>query len=274
MNRKGRFIFDERPSKTKELTRLIMLNEFYQSFTKGILLNIKNSLTRKIKKIIDIGAGTGHTTMLLKTVFPKAHVTYFDISALLYKYAENNFSEIDEYILGDIFNYNFSERYDLVFSRFALKHFFSPEKAVKIMTNILNHRGIICLIDKDVSSNIWFPQFPLFKTKFMEALNKYNTLPQRGGDSFVGRKIRSFLFKNGIKIQTEKLLYFDLTKESNIKFRNLYVTVYENLIQELVEKKFITFDDAMNDIEKLKIFLTNSSNLAMIFDYIYWGLKK
>ena len=88
MKCKGRFLFDERPLKERELNRLVTLSEIYQPYTKGILLSIKDRINSKIRKVIDIGAGTGHTTLLLKELFPKAEVTYFDYSIDLLNYAK------------------------------------------------------------------------------------------------------------------------------------------------------------------------------------------
>jgi len=47
MNDQGRFIFDKKPAKNKELVRLIRLNSFYYSYTKNILNNIKNNIKKE-----------------------------------------------------------------------------------------------------------------------------------------------------------------------------------------------------------------------------------
>ena len=279
MRYKGRFIFDERPLKEKELNRLVTLSEIYQPYTKGILLNIKDHINSKIRKVIDIGAGTGHTTLLLKELFPKAEVTYFDYSIDLLnnakKIAKENNKKI-EFKQGDISSYPFKDKYDLVFSRFALKHFYNPQNSINTMTNILEDAGVICFIDKDVYANIWYPYFPLYKTKFMTALNKYNELEHRGGDSAIGRKMRSYLILNKIDVQDEKLILFNLNNntEPNINtYKNIYIDVYKNLIPELVNSKLISYDEAMNDINKLIGFINNPKNTAIIIDFAIWGQK-
>lgn len=279
MRLKGRFIFDKRPSKEKELNRLVTLSEIYQPYTKEMLLNIKDRINLKIRKIIDIGAGTGHTTLLLKELFPKAEVTYFDSSIDLLNYAKKIAKENNKKIVfkhGDISSYPFEDKYDLVFSRFALKHFYSPQNSINTMTNILEDTGVICLIDKDVYANIWYPNFPLYKTKFMMALNKYNELKHRGGDSAIGRKIRSYLISNKIDVQDENLISFNLNNNSKSDietYKNVYINVYENLIPELVNNKLITYDEAMKDINKLSGFINNPKNTAIIIDFAVWGQK-
>ena len=176
----GRFVLDNRPNYKQEISRLVRLNNFYHPITKGLFGQIKANHKLDIKSIIDIGGGTGHTTALLKKIFPDAKVTYFDISTHLMNYAKLHFNEIDYFIQADIFDCHFTKKYDFVFSRYVLKHLFNPRKAVKIMSNILNKNGFLCLIDKDVSSNIWYPGFPLYKTKFMNALNPDLTTQKQG----------------------------------------------------------------------------------------------
>jgi SAM-dependent methyltransferase len=279
MNNQGRFIFDERPAKDKELDRLIKLNSFYHLYTKNILDNIKKNTKIEIKSIIDIGAGTGHTTILLKKLFPDAKVTYFDLSQdlLIYSKELSQHSNIQiEFIKGDILSHKFEIKYDLVFSRFALKHIFNPQNAINIMCNSLSDKGIVCLIDKDVYANIWFPRFPLYKTKFMDALNKYNKFANRGGDSAIGRKIRYYLSNNDIEVQHEELLSFNLNdnSEKNIKvYKEIYIDVYKNLVPELVDNNLITTNEANKDINKLIGFLENKKNTAIIVDFGIWGRK-
>jgi SAM-dependent methyltransferase len=279
MNYKGRFVFDERPAKKKELNRLLSLNEFYNPHTKKILEHIRRSVKHEIKNIIDIGAGTGHTTILLKEFFPNANITYFDFSRDLLEYFRG-LLKISQHEVkiehGDILNHSFTEKYDLIFSRFALKHIFNPEHAIKVMCENLNNKGTICLIDKDIYANIWFPKFPLYKTKFMTALNKYNESENRGGDSAIGRKIRYYLSNNNIEIEHEELLTFNLNNNSSkqmLCYKEIFVEVYRNLVPELVATGLLTENQANKDIKKLIAFLNNNKNTAIIFDFVVWGQK-
>jgi len=274
MDKKGRFIFDKRPAKDKELNRLIKLSQLYEEDMKKLFNEFKEF---NFKRIIDIGAGTGHTTVLLKKIFPKAEVTYCDISKDLSEYArklsEDEGVEV-HFIQEDILKCdNISGKYDFVFSRFALKHIFNPILAVKNMVSLLNEGGIIQLVDKDVSANIWFPRFPLYKTDYMKALNKYNQGQNRGGDPTIGRKLSYLLSQFGVKKIKVRANGRNLIEDNNKTYRDILVEVYENLLPEMISKGYITEEESNKDIENFKNFLHKKSNLAIVFDFIITGVK-
>lgn len=274
MVKKGRFIFDERPAKASELIRLIKLSEIYQLKMKNLFSKYKDF---NFKRIIDIGAGTGHTTILLKELFPQSQVIYYDMSEELLHYAKNLASKKGvelNFIKGNILNpIRNTDKYDLVFSRFALKHIFDPKLAMENMVSMLKDNGVILLIDKDVSANIWFPRFPLYKTNYMEALNKYNQYNNRGGDATIGRKL-SYILKNlGINDIKVEAIGRNLVENKNKDYGEIMIEVYKNLVPELVNLGYITEDLAYKDIKKLKTFLHKEGNLAFVFDFIVTGVK-
>ncbi len=279
MTDQGRFLFDYRPLRDKELARLVRLSSLYENATRHLLESLKKDSEKQIRSIIDVGAGTGHTTKLLAEIFPKAKVTYFDLSNELPAYFRKSIQGTNKnfrIIQGDILTHSFDETYDLVFSRFALKHMYDPAGSVQIMADITNHGGMVLLFDKDVFANIWYPCFPLYKSGFITALNKYNQGVDRGGDSGIGRKMRTLLEQNGINVRDEQILAFNLQKKSPEmeEYKKLYIQVYENLVPELVSAGLIGYPNAMNDLEYLKKFLDNEKNTAIILDFIVWGNKR
>ncbi len=141
------------------------------------------------------------------------------------------------------------------------------------MVEILNPGGRIFLMDKDVTANIWFPVFPLYNTKYMNALNLLNKQSHRGGDSAIGRKIKYYLAQNGIKQLLLETRQTSLTDPKNKHYRDLQVGVYINLLPELVEAGLISEADGRKDIEKLQEFLKNEHHVAIAFDFIVTGIK-
>ncbi|KUO50218.1 MAG: hypothetical protein APF76_10925 [Desulfitibacter sp. BRH_c19] len=275
MQKRGRFIFDERPLKKMELDRLIKLSYAYHE---QMLQLFEGYRDNDFKRIIDVGAGTGHTTVLLKQLFPDAEVTYCDMSENLFDYSRKliqshglqvNFTKDD--ILNPV---DIKGKYDLVFCRFALKHMFDPIGAVKNMADLLKKKGVMILIDKDVSSNIWFPKFPLYKSSYMDALNKYNQHTHRGGDSFIGRKLPFILKSLSMTNIHTNIIGKNIVEDDNKVYREIMLEVYRNLVPELTSVGYISEQDAHADIDQLENFLNTEGNVAIIFDFIVTGVKK
>lgn len=280
MEPQGRFMYDTKPSKEAELQRITRLSEHYQPIMEKLFNRCKaESLQRghTIRTIIDIGAGTGHTSILLKKVFPDSRVTYFDPSLELTSVARELAQKQNctiSFTNGDIHSHPFEEHFDLVFSRFALKHLYDPPLAIQKMVEILEPGGCILLMDKDVTANTWYPTFPLYRTKFMTALNQLNRQPHRGGDSSIGRKIKYYLHQSHIRDIRVEVLRTHLTDPENAEYRKLYLGVYINLLPELVEAGLISREDGLRDIDRLHQFLENPQNLAVTMDFIVKGTKK
>lgn len=279
METPGRFIFDTRPSKEAELQRLLRLSEYYAPIMEKLFTRYKEKDTengRNHRRIIDIGAGTGHTPVQLKEIYPEAEVAYFDSSQELTASARDYAAACNReivFLTGDIHTYSFETTYDLVVCRFALKHFYDPVRAVHRMVEILETGGRILLMDKDVTANIWYPVFPLYRSRLMAALNKYNKQSHRGGDSAVGRKIKSLLVQNRITQIDSRIIPTFLTGPENAEIRDLQVGVYANLLPELVEAGLITREEGRKDIGRLRRYLEKPEHYAVTLDFIGTGIK-
>ena len=98
--------------------------EFMQ--TKTVLAD---NLDKDVKRILDLGAGTGLELIHLFELFPKADVTVIDITEnMLEKLKQRSFASHVTTICGDFFEVPFGENYDAVISTSALHHFKKEEK--------------------------------------------------------------------------------------------------------------------------------------------------
>ena len=80
-------------------------------------------------KVLDLGCGTGTVTKTLKGQFKNAHVTCLDLAENMIEMAKiklNNYKDI-EYTVGDFYEYNFTETYDVIVSSLALHHLATDE---------------------------------------------------------------------------------------------------------------------------------------------------
>ena len=127
-NQKQRTFFNE---KIKEY------DESHQTFmnTKKVLAD---NLDKDVKRILDLGAGTGLELIHLFELYPSAEVTVIDITEnMLNELKKRSFASNVTTICGDFFEVEFGKNYDAVISTSALHHFKKEEK-IKLYKKILN----------------------------------------------------------------------------------------------------------------------------------------
>lgn len=88
-------------------------------------------LPEGIRRVLDLGVGTGMELYALTERFPGVQITGIDISANMLEYIRNRpFAGQVKCIVGDFFEVEFGEGYDAVISSSALHHFAPEDKAV------------------------------------------------------------------------------------------------------------------------------------------------
>ena len=92
---------------------------------------IVDNLDKNVKKVLDLGAGTGLELIYLFELYPDVEVTAIDISEeMLNELNKRDFSNHVTTICGDFFEVDFGKDYDAVISTSALHHFKIEEKKV------------------------------------------------------------------------------------------------------------------------------------------------
>lgn len=79
-----------------------------------------------ISSIIDIGCGTGNTSLALYQKYPNAEYTFCDISKKMLSVATKKFPCKTNTIYCDAENYIFPQKYDLAVSNLSMQWFCSP----------------------------------------------------------------------------------------------------------------------------------------------------
>jgi len=81
-------------------------------------------------RVLDLGAGTGLSTLFLLQRYPDAHVTLLDFSQEMLDVARERFSENPciSFVVGDYRSYPFEGPYDVVISGLSIHHLGFKEK--------------------------------------------------------------------------------------------------------------------------------------------------
>lgn len=99
-------------------------------------------------KVIDLGCGTGTVSQNILKRFPQVQLTCVDISDKMLKYAKCKLKKYDNqvnWVVKDLSNFNFKERYDAVLSSLALHHLYEngeKQEFYKKIYNSLNVGGV------------------------------------------------------------------------------------------------------------------------------------
>lgn len=106
----------------------------------------------KSKTALEIGMGTGRLTSRIAPLFRS--VTGIDFSPKTIERAKENLKDLTNisYVLGDFMTYNFSEKFDVIYSSLTLMHIEDKQKAVGKTAALLKDGGRLVLsIDKNKS---------------------------------------------------------------------------------------------------------------------------
>lgn len=112
---------------------------------------LAESLDKDVKKILDLGAGTGLELIHVFELFPNVEVTAIDITeSMLGELKKRSFANHITTICGDFFEVEFGENYDAVISTSALHHFKKDEKVklYKKVYDCLKENGQFINCDK------------------------------------------------------------------------------------------------------------------------------
>ncbi len=105
----------------------------------------------KISTVIDIGCGTGNTSLELYEKFPNAEYTFCDLSDRMLLMASRKFPKKANIICCDAESYEFKENYDLAIANLCVQWFDDIPKFVKKIKNHCGEFVFSTLLDKSFS---------------------------------------------------------------------------------------------------------------------------
>lgn len=125
-------------------------------------------------KVLDLGCGTGTVTKTLKEQFKNAQVTCLDLAENMIEMAKiklNEYTDV-EYVIGDFYEYNFSENYDVIVSSLALHHLATDDDKKGFYKKIyaaLVHGGVFLNADAVLAPTEHLQE--IYTTKWKEFMN-------------------------------------------------------------------------------------------------------
>ena len=152
-------------------------------------------------RLADIGCGSGKTTSyLFDLVQPGGMVTGLDASEARVMHARKMYGgEGVEFACRDIsLPLDDLGRFDFIWVRFLLEYHRSDAAAiVKNLSSLLNPGGVLCLADLDYNCLSHYGLSP----RLQSTINELMALVERDFDfdPYVGRKLYSFLYDNGLE---------------------------------------------------------------------------
>jgi SAM-dependent methyltransferase len=166
-------------------------------------------------RVLDVGCGPGKTTSLLhELIEPGGSISGIDFSESRIQYARKSYCDKKgiEFCLHDLLEpMEQIGQFDLVWVRFVLEYY--RREAAEIVRNLkacVKPGGLLCLLDLDYNCLSHYglpPKIAEILPKIMNVLDeKYNF------DTFVGRKLYSYLYDSGfetieINLEAHHLIY-------------------------------------------------------------------
>jgi tRNA (cmo5U34)-methyltransferase len=163
--------FEEESSEFDEV--ILKLIPHYKDMINTLISSIPYEQDAPVK-VLDLGCGTGTVTQTLKKQFKNAKVTCLDLAENMIEMAKlklHDYTDI-EYTVGDFYEYNFTEKYDVIVSSLALHHLATDEDKkgfYKKIYEALTHGGIFLNADAVLASNKQLQK--IYTAKWKEFMN-------------------------------------------------------------------------------------------------------
>ncbi len=159
---------------SKEFDEIILkLIPHYKDMINALISSIPFEQGAPVK-VLDLGCGTGTVTQTLKEQFKNAKVTCLDLAENMIEMAKLKLQDYNniEYVIGDFYEYNFTEKYDVIVSSLALHHLATDEDKkgfYKKIYKALTPGGVFLNADAVLGSNKYLQG--LYTSKWKKFMN-------------------------------------------------------------------------------------------------------
>jgi len=162
----------------------------YQEMMGALIEAIPFSKNDRLR-IIDLGCGTGNLTQKIISAYPRARVTCADMAENMLKMAQAKLKNKRNvsFWLGDIRDFDYSGKYDVIVASMVLHHIEKKEKTrfYRKVYRALANGGVFYIMDIFLSPDSHLQELYMDKWK---AFMKANGLPAKRTDDMIARHQR------------------------------------------------------------------------------------
>ena len=237
-----------------------IISEILIPFTKSF---IQQMPIKKGMHGLDLGCGTGVTTMILKNFLgSEGVITGMDSNAFLINIAreknqQNEMSNIN-YKLQNILEWKDDQTYDFIYSGLFFNRVSNPAYALRQVYNSLTPGGFAMVEDLD------FTQFQCFPNcyAFDQFIDFYTTIKKmQGTDANIGKRLGQLFSQAGFEKVQERMVPPKFLKNSNKHIASLTL---ESIRPLLLKEKLTTPTELMALIFELQEFENQKSTMISL----------
>lgn len=210
-------------------------------FEKETLQTLRLAGIKKGMRCLDLGCGTGTTSLLLGYLVGKSgeviglDVNQERIRICKRRVARKGINNV-KFVLAGVYDTKFKDSsFDFVFSRFLFQHLTDPQRALKEMLRITRKGGIVATEEFVHGSWLSYPYDP-----DVERLTQsYIKLAQlAGSDPFIARDLYKFFAKVGLNPSVGA--YFVCVPMNDISVNKISILMAEILKENLLKNRIMS----------------------------------
>ena len=154
---------------------------------------------------MDFGCGGGETTLMMaEMVGSSGHVTGIDLSPKVTEFCNRKAQQRNvkntEFIVTDFYDTKLDEKFDLVYSSFALEYLDDPRRGIREILRVAKNGANVVIEDSD--NQVWY-SYPDDENIQQLRMIYSKLVKLMGGDDSFGRKLYSLLRQAGLNPQIE-----------------------------------------------------------------------
>lgn len=251
-------------------SRLNLLSSVLEPTTFSLLHNcgVKPGIS-----FLDCGCGGGNVSMLAANmVGPGGSVTGIDFDNVILQLAKQD-AEAEgvqniNFQQGSVYEMDFENKFDIVYSRFLLSHLSNPGTALNKMTEAAKHAGCVVVEDVHFSGHFSYPQNNAFDTYvhwYMQAVS------QKGADADIGVRLPGMFAAAGLK-----RISFDVIQPvfNNGDGKWMAWVTLDRIKDTLQQTGIATDTEIKNTLNELEAFTRNEHSIISMPRIVrVWGYK-